>query len=151
MWRRAALAASEGGILAARSRTRGTAAALAGPQGCGPPRFRGGEQVQREPGAFHDRQSSSAGNNAPAAGRLKAGGTRVKACVSRPRGAFEQIAELAMEYKAGARSLRGIFEEMMTDVMYAVPDHPEIRRVVIRSLFEPAEIGRAAESAAKNT
>src|SRR5574343_271580 len=63
---------------------------------------------------------------------------------------FEQIAELAIEYKAGARSLRGIFEEMMVDVMYAVPDHPEIRRVVIRSLFEPPEIGRLAGGAAKN-
>mgnify|MGYP006377615857 CR=1 FL=1 len=51
-----------------------------------------------------------------------------------------QMAELAIEYKAGARSLRGIFEEMMTDVMYAVPDNPAIRRVVIRSLFERAEI-----------
>lgn len=50
---------------------------------------------------------------------------------------FRQIAELAIEYKAGARSLRGIFEEMMTDVLYAVPDHPEIRKVVIKSLFEP--------------
>jgi ATP-dependent Clp protease ATP-binding subunit ClpX len=60
---------------------------------------------------------------------------------------FHQMAELAIEYKAGARSLRGIFEEMMTDVMYAVPDHPEIRRVVIRSLFEPAEIVGAVESA----
>src|SRR5574343_2026059 len=63
---------------------------------------------------------------------------------------FRQMAELAIEYKAGARSLRGIFEEMMTDVMYAVPDHPEIRRVVIRSLFEPPEIGRLAGGAAKN-
>lgn len=53
---------------------------------------------------------------------------------------FHQMAELAIEYKAGARSLRGIFEEMMTDVMYAVPDNPAIRRVVIRSLFEPAEM-----------
>ena len=53
---------------------------------------------------------------------------------------FRQMAELAIEYKAGARSLRGIFEEMMTDVMYAVPDNPAIRRVVIRSLFERAEI-----------
>jgi ATP-dependent Clp protease ATP-binding subunit ClpX len=50
------------------------------------------------------------------------------------------MAELAIEYKAGARSLRGIFEEMMTDVMYAVPDNPGIRRVAIRSLFERAEI-----------
>jgi ATP-dependent Clp protease ATP-binding subunit ClpX len=53
---------------------------------------------------------------------------------------FDQMAELAIEYKAGARSLRGIFEEMMTDVMYAVPDNPGIRKVVIRSLFERAEI-----------
>ena len=53
---------------------------------------------------------------------------------------FRQMAELAIEYKAGARSLRGIFEEMMTDVMYAVPDNPGIRRVVIRSLFERAEM-----------
>ena len=54
---------------------------------------------------------------------------------------FRQMAELAIEYKAGARSLRGIFEEMMTDVMYAVPDNPGIRQVVIRSLFEPPRLG----------
>ena len=53
---------------------------------------------------------------------------------------YRQIAELAIEYKAGARSLRGIFEEMMTDVLYAVPDNPGIRRVTLRSLFAPAEI-----------
>ncbi|WP_428825999.1 ATP-dependent Clp protease ATP-binding subunit ClpX [Azonexus sp. IMCC34842] len=57
---------------------------------------------------------------------------------------FRQIAELAIEYKAGARSLRGIFEEMMTDVIYAIPDNPAIRRVTIRSLFEPAELTTAA-------
>ncbi len=49
---------------------------------------------------------------------------------------LRQIAELAIEYKAGARSLRGIFTEMMTDVLYAVPDNPAIRRVEISSLFE---------------
>jgi len=53
---------------------------------------------------------------------------------------FRQIAELAIEYKAGARSLRGIFEEMMGDVLYAVPDHPEIRKVIINSLFEEARL-----------
>ena len=53
---------------------------------------------------------------------------------------FRQIAELAIEYKAGARSLRGIFEEMMTDIMYAVPDHPGIRQVLIGSLFEPPKL-----------
>ena len=50
---------------------------------------------------------------------------------------YVQIAELASEYKAGARSLRGIFEEMMTDILYAVPDNPAIKKVVINSLFEP--------------
>ena len=50
---------------------------------------------------------------------------------------FEQISELAIEYKAGARSLRGIFEEMMTDILYAIPDNPAIRKVAIASLFEP--------------
>jgi ATP-dependent Clp protease ATP-binding subunit ClpX len=57
---------------------------------------------------------------------------------------FRQIAELAIEYKAGARSLRGIFEEMMTDVLYAIPDNPAIRQVRIRSLFEPAVITTGA-------
>lgn len=55
-------------------------------------------------------------------------------------GVFRQMAELAIEYKAGARSLRGIFEELMVDVMYVVPDHPAIRQVHIRSLFEPPRL-----------
>jgi ATP-dependent Clp protease ATP-binding subunit ClpX len=57
---------------------------------------------------------------------------------------FEQIAELALEYKAGARSLRGIFEGMMTDVIYAAADDRRIRKVVIESLFkEPRYFGAA--------
>jgi len=51
---------------------------------------------------------------------------------------FEQIAELAIEYKVGARSLRGIFEEMITPVLYVAPDDKRIARVAIDSLFEPA-------------
>ena len=54
---------------------------------------------------------------------------------------FEQISELAMEYKTGARSLRGIFEELITPVLYMVPDNPDIRKVEITSLFsDPAFI-----------
>ena len=49
---------------------------------------------------------------------------------------FRQIAEMAFEYKVGARSLRGIFEEMLTPVLFQVPDQPGIRKVVIKSLFE---------------
>ena len=50
--------------------------------------------------------------------------------------AFRQIAEMAFEYKVGARSLRGIFEEMLTPVMFQIPDRPDIRKVLIKSLFE---------------
>jgi ATP-dependent Clp protease ATP-binding subunit ClpX len=50
-----------------------------------------------------------------------------------------QIADLAIEYKIGARSLRGIFEEMITPALYVVPDRKEIRKVQFRSLFEDAE------------
>ena len=51
------------------------------------------------------------------------------------RSVFEQIAELAIEYKTGARSLRGIFEEMIAPVLYVVPDQRDIRKVTISSLF----------------
>ena len=51
---------------------------------------------------------------------------------------FEQIAELAAEYRVGARGLRGIFEEMISPVLYALPDLPGVRQVRIRSLFEDA-------------
>ena len=54
---------------------------------------------------------------------------------------FEQISEIAMEYKTGARSLRGIFEEMITPILYVVPDNSAVHKVVITSLFtEPAYI-----------
>ena len=57
---------------------------------------------------------------------------------------FEQISEIAIEYKTGARSLRGIFEELMTPVLYVVPDNPDIRRVEINSLFEEPRLLRGA-------
>jgi ATP-dependent Clp protease ATP-binding subunit ClpX len=59
---------------------------------------------------------------------------------------FEEIADLAIEYKSGARSLRGLFEEVITPVLYAVPDHPEIRRVEITSLFVEPRYFRAPPS-----
>ncbi|MEI7613800.1 MAG: ATP-dependent Clp protease ATP-binding subunit ClpX [Betaproteobacteria bacterium] len=55
---------------------------------------------------------------------------------------FEQISEIAIEYKTGARSLRGIFEELMTPVLYVVPDSPDICRVEITSLFEDPRLIR---------
>jgi ATP-dependent Clp protease ATP-binding subunit ClpX len=60
---------------------------------------------------------------------------------------FEQISEIAIEYKTGARSLRGIFEELITPILYVVPDHPGIRRVEINSLFEEPRLLGAAGAA----
>ena len=60
---------------------------------------------------------------------------------------FEQISEIAIEYKTGARSLRGIFEELMTPILYTVPDNPDIYRVEIASLFEDPRLLRRAGQA----
>ena len=57
---------------------------------------------------------------------------------------FEQIAEIALEYKTGARSLRGIFEELMAPILYVVPDDPTVRGVNVRSLFADPEWLREA-------
>ncbi len=61
------------------------------------------------------------------------------------RKVFEQISEIAIEYKTGARSLRGILEELINPILYVVPDARDIEKVVITSLFrEPRVIRRAA-------
>jgi ATP-dependent Clp protease ATP-binding subunit ClpX len=46
-------------------------------------------------------------------------------------GAFEAIAEKAMEKKTGARALRAIIEEFMLDIMYEIPKDDNIGKVVI--------------------
>ena len=51
------------------------------------------------------------------------------------REVFEQIADMAVEYRTGARSLRGLFEELITPVLYVVPDDPAVKRVEIASLY----------------
>jgi ATP-dependent Clp protease ATP-binding subunit ClpX len=61
---------------------------------------------------------------------------------------FEQISEIAIEYKTGARSLRGIFEELISPILYAVPDNPAIRKVGIASLFSEPVYVMAGEAGA---
>jgi ATP-dependent Clp protease ATP-binding subunit ClpX len=58
---------------------------------------------------------------------------------------FAQIAELAIEYRTGARSLRGIFEELIAPILFVVPDDPGIERVTITSLFSEPLLSRRAE------
>jgi len=57
------------------------------------------------------------------------------------RRVFQQISDLAVEYKTGARSLRGLFEELITPILFVVPDDPGVKKVEISSLFtEPRYI-----------
>jgi ATP-dependent Clp protease ATP-binding subunit ClpX len=57
---------------------------------------------------------------------------------------FDQVAEVAYEYKTGARSLRGIFEELITPILYVLPDDRGIEKVTITSLFaDPTLLRRA--------
>ena len=63
------------------------------------------------------------------------------------REVFDQIADLVVEYKNGARSLRGLFEELITPVLFLVPDDPTIRKVVIKSLFTEPLIVRSERGA----
>jgi ATP-dependent Clp protease ATP-binding subunit ClpX len=51
------------------------------------------------------------------------------------RRVFQQISDLALEYKTGARSLRGLFEELITPILFVVPDDPGMQKVEITSLF----------------
>jgi ATP-dependent Clp protease ATP-binding subunit ClpX len=63
--------------------------------------------------------------------------------VERP--VFEQIADIAIEYRTGARSLRGIFEELITPILFQVPDDPTIRKVEVSSLYtEPRYVREQA-------
>ena len=46
-------------------------------------------------------------------------------------GALEAVADKAIDMEIGARGLRSVMENIMTDVMYAVPSDPTISQVVI--------------------
>ena len=45
--------------------------------------------------------------------------------------AIERIAEKAIERKTGARGLRSIMEDLMTDVMFEIPSRDDIRKCII--------------------
>lgn len=45
--------------------------------------------------------------------------------------AIEAIAKKAIERKTGARGLRSIFENVMSDIMFDIPSNPEIKEITI--------------------
>jgi ATP-dependent Clp protease ATP-binding subunit ClpX len=65
---------------------------------------------------------------------------------------FEQIAEIALEYRTGARSLRGIFEELVTPILYEVTERPDVGRVEVDSLFnDPVYVGKGVPASPATT
>ncbi|MCL1819344.1 MAG: ATP-dependent Clp protease ATP-binding subunit ClpX [Oscillospiraceae bacterium] len=47
------------------------------------------------------------------------------------RSALEAVADVAISRETGARGLRAVLEEVMTDIMYEIPSDPHIERVKI--------------------
>lgn len=45
--------------------------------------------------------------------------------------ALEAIAKRALERRTGARGLRSIMEDVLQDIMFSVPDSPEVQKIVI--------------------
>ena len=45
--------------------------------------------------------------------------------------AIHAVADKALKLNTGARGLRGIFEGMMTDIMYEIPSRPDVEKCVI--------------------
>lgn len=76
--------------------------------------------------------------------------------------AVEEIAQKALDRKTGARGLRSIFEELMTNVMYDIPSREDIDKCIIKKetvleridpeivLLEPGTKKAAKKPARKN-
>ena len=47
------------------------------------------------------------------------------------KGAIEEIANLAIVRKTGARSLKSIIEDTMNEIMFMLPDHPGTKKITI--------------------
>ncbi|MDR1997567.1 MAG: ATP-dependent Clp protease ATP-binding subunit ClpX [Candidatus Margulisbacteria bacterium] len=46
-------------------------------------------------------------------------------------GALDEIVEIALKRKAGARALRSVVENIMLDIMYSAPEHKDQREIVV--------------------
>ena len=56
-------------------------------------------------------------------------------------GALEAVADKAIERNIGARGLRAVLEDLLTEIMYEIPSDPTVRRVVITPACVNGECG----------
>ena len=64
--------------------------------------------------------------------------------------ALEAVADKAIERNIGARGLRAVMEGLLTDIMYDIPDRPDVKRVTITAACvrgeEPPQLTYGADS-----
>jgi ATP-dependent Clp protease ATP-binding subunit ClpX len=53
--------------------------------------------------------------------------------------AVDQIVDIAIDQKTGARGLRSIIEEVLTPVMYDLPELENVLRVVVDDIYQLAQ------------
>ena len=64
--------------------------------------------------------------------------------------ALATIADIVMERETGVRALRSLFEELLLDLRYNLPDQKDTNRYVITKEFVEEQLGDASgESSAK--
>jgi len=63
--------------------------------------------------------------------------------------AVEYIAEMALEYKLGARGLRSIMEAILTDAMFELPSQDDIKEFSVDKLYASEQLKRSAISKLK--
>jgi len=54
--------------------------------------------------------------------------------------AMREVVRKAMSRKSGARGLRSVIEGMMLNLMYELPDRPELQRVIVNDSFVRGEV-----------
>jgi len=57
---------------------------------------------------------------------------------------IDLIADKAMEYKLGARGLRSLCEAILTDAMYELPSHKDVKEFVVDKLYVEDKLNKNA-------
>ena len=58
---------------------------------------------------------------------------------------IDLIADKAMEYKLGARGLRSLCEAILTDAMYELPSHKDVKEFVVDKLYVEDKLNKNAK------
>lgn len=60
--------------------------------------------------------------------------------------AIDQIVDLTILRKTGARGIRAILEKVLTDTMFDLPEHKDVSKIIFHSIYETPEIVKKNKS-----